>query len=100
MTGTKFALLATGAAGFYLLVTVSLDLSQERAGCLASKQAITAVLKAPGGVAVLDCGSTTSNGVQTVVSTVDSRTSFGDIIRSQWLTTVRNDRVEMLIQVK
>jgi hypothetical protein len=52
------------------------------------------------GVTSLDCGSVTSNGVQSVVSTVDSRTSFGDIIRSQWLTTVRNDQVEVLIQVR
>src|SRR5215475_827271 len=100
MTGTKFALLAAGAAGLYLLFEALPDLSQERAGCAASTQAITAVLKAPGSVTSLDCGSTTSNGVQTVVSTVDSRTSFGAIIRSQWLTTVRGDQVEMLIQVK
>jgi hypothetical protein len=100
MTGKKFALLAAGAAGLYLLVMALPDLSQERAGCLASQRAIASVLRAPGGVTSLDCGSVTSNGVQSVVSTVDSRTSFGDIIRSQWVTTVRNDQVEMLIQVR
>jgi hypothetical protein len=100
MTGKKLALLAAGTVGVWLLVETSSDLLLERSGCSASKRAIASVLKAPSGVASLECRSATSNGIQTVVTTVDSRTRFGDIIRSQWVTTVRNDQVEMRIQVR
>lgn len=70
----------------------------EATGCSASKRAVTARLKAPSTAQFSDCYSTTADGVQTVTLTVDSQNGFGAMIRSKWVTKVRNNQVEQVGQ--
>lgn len=69
-------------------------------GCSASRRAIEAQLKAPSSAQWVDCNSTTSAGVQTVTLTVDSQNGFGAMIRSRWVTTVRNGSVETVNRLR
>jgi len=69
-------------------------------GCSASKRAIEARLRSPGSAKWGDCSSTTSNDMQTVTLTVDSQNGFGALVRSQWVTKVRNNVVESVTQVR
>ena len=69
-------------------------------GCSASRRAIEAQLKSPGSAKWVDCTSTPSAGVQTVTLTVDSQNSYGALTRTQWVTTVRNNTVEKVQQVR
>ncbi len=74
------------------------DVPHAATGCSASRRAIAERLKSPSSAKWLDCRSTTSSGVQTVVTTVDSQNSFGAMLRTQWVTTVRNNTVESVVQ--
>lgn len=67
-------------------------------GCSASRRAIEARLKSPASAKWGDCNSTTAGGMQTVRLTVDSQNGFGAMIRSQWVTTVRDNAVLSVIQ--
>lgn len=79
-------------------LTPSEDTPHAATGCSASRRAISERLKSPSSAKWVDCHSTTSNGVQTVVTTVDSQNSFGAMLRTQWVTKVRNNTVESVTQ--
>lgn len=74
------------------------DVPHAATGCSASRRAIADRLKSPSSAKWVDCHSTTSNDVQTVVTTVDSQNSFGAMLRTQWVTKVRNNTVESVVQ--
>lgn len=67
-------------------------------GCSASRRAVEAQLKAPASAKWGDCESTTTGGTQTVRLTVDSQNGFGAMIRSRWVTTVRDNTVISVTQ--
>ena len=74
------------------------DAPHAATGCSASRRAIAERLKSPSSAKWVDCHSTTSNGIQTVVTTVDSQNSFGAMLRTQWVTKVRSNTVESVVQ--
>ncbi len=76
------------------------DPPHEATGCSASRRAVEARLKSPSSAKWGDCFSTTAGGVQTVRLSVDSQNAMGAMLRSQWITTVRNNVVESVAQAK
>lgn len=76
------------------------DPPHAQTGCSASRRAIEARLKSPASAKWGDCLSTTSDGVQTVRLVVDSQNAFGAMLRSLWVTTVRNNNVETVVQLQ
>jgi len=72
----------------------------EQTGCSASRRAIGQQLKSPGSAQWVDCHSTTTAGVQTVTITVDSQNSYGGLVRSQWVATVKDNSVERVVRQK
>lgn len=95
-------LLAGGGVGFPSTTNFasSSEAPHSQTGCATSRRAIEAKLKSPGSAKWVDCNSTTSAGVQTVTLSVDSQNSLGALIRSQWVTTVRDNRVESVTQIR
>lgn len=74
--------------------------AHEKTGCSASRRAVEARLKSPGSAKWVDCTSTTSGGVQTVTVSVDSQNSYGGLMRTTWVATVRDNNVLSVAQVK
>lgn len=74
--------------------------AHSQTGCSASRRAIEAKLVSPGSAKWVSCSSTTSAGVQTVILSVDSQNRSGGLIRSEWLTKVRDGTVESVGQLR
>lgn len=72
----------------------------DQTGCSASKRAVTAKLKSPGSAKWVSCSVTTAAGVQTVLLAVDSQNAYGGLIRSEWMTRVRDNNVESVAQMR
>jgi hypothetical protein len=82
--------------GFFAGDSSESSAPHEQTGCSASRRAITGQLKSPGTAQWVDCHSTTAAGVQTVTVTVDSQNSYGALVRSRWVATVRDNTVERI----
>lgn len=72
----------------------------DQTGCSASRRAIEARLRSPASAKWVSCRVTTTAGVQTVTLTVDSQNAMGALLRSEWVTTVRNNNVESITQAR
>ena len=72
----------------------------DQTGCSASKRAVEARLKSPGSAKWVSCRVTTEAGVQTVTLAVDSQNAYGGLVRSEWITKVRNNNVESVGQMR
>jgi hypothetical protein len=72
----------------------------DQTGCSASRRAIEARLKSPGSAKWISCRVTTSAGVQTVMLAVDSQNAMGGLVRSEWVTQVRDNKVESVTQTR
>lgn len=80
--------------------TTTTSSTDELMACYYSKQAVEGRLKSPASAKWVSCYSATSNGVQAVRAVVDSQNGFGAMIRSTWLATVRNGKVEEVVQLQ
>lgn len=92
-------LLDTGKTGTRPTSSSSAD-PYDQTGCSASKRAVSAKLRSPGSAQWVSCRVTTSAGVQTVTLAVDSQNAMGGLIRSEWMTQVRNNNVESVAQLR
>ena len=72
----------------------------DQTGCSASKRAVAEKLKSPGSAKWVSCRVTTAAGVQTVTLAVDSQNAFGGLVRTEWMTRVRNNNVESVDQFR
>jgi len=72
----------------------------DQTGCSASKRAIGDKLKSPGSAKWVSCQVTTEAGVQNVRLVVDSQNAFGGLVRTEWMTRVRNNNVESVDQFR
>lgn len=89
----------TGRTGTQATSTSGAD-PYDQTGCSASKRAVSAKLRSPGSAQWVSCRVTTSAGVQTVTLAVDSQNAMGGLIRSEWMTQVRNNNVESVAQLR
>lgn len=80
--------------------TVSVADPYDQTGCSASRRAVSSRLRAPGTAKWVSCRVTTTAGVQTVTLAVDSQNAMGALIRSEWVTQVRNNDVESVAQLR
>ena len=72
----------------------------DQTGCSASKRAIGDKLKSPGSAKWVSCQVTTEAGVQNVRLVVDSQNASGGLVRTEWMTRVRNNNVESVDQFR
>jgi len=72
----------------------------DQTGCSASKRAIEAKLRSPGSAKWISCRVTTEAGVQTVMLAVDSQNASGGLVRSEWITKIRDNNVESVGQLR
>lgn len=73
---------------------------QAEAGCTLSRRAVEAQLTSPATAKWVECNTTTTLGVQTVIVTIDLQNSLGAFVRSHWRTVVLGDRVESVTQIR
>ena len=92
-------LLDTGKTGTQPTSSSSSD-PYDQTGCSASKRAVSAKLRSPGSAQWVSCRVTTSAGVQTVTLAVDSQNAAGGLVRSEWITQVRDNNVESVVQLR
>ena len=72
----------------------------DQTGCSASKRAVAAKLRSPGSANWISCRVTTAAGVQSVTLALDSQNGSGGLVRSEWLTKVRDNNVESVTQLR
>lgn len=76
------------------------DAPHSKTGCSASRRAVEERLRSPATAKMIDCSSTTSAGVQTVLVTIDAQNAFGAAVRTQWVAKVRDNTVESVTQIR
>lgn len=72
----------------------------DQTGCSSSRRAVEARLTSPSSAKWVSCRSTTSSGIQSVTLVVESQNALGAMVRSTWLTAVKDNSVQSVAQIQ